>query len=98
MNRGAKLTEKAAVTSEIKRVWGDKQTESVDVLSEKLPYIPKGNIWRVISGNDDFVLSSEGVYLLVDRLRITDDEIEDTLGNCPLSGTNADEMLYANKA
>ena len=79
MNRGAKLTEKAAVTSEIKRVWGDKQTESVDVLSEKLPYIPKGNIWRVISGNDDFVLSSEGVYLLVDRLRITDDEIEDIL-------------------
>ena len=79
MVKGSKKTEKQAVTEEIKRVWGNGQTESVNVLSERLPYIPLGNIWRVISGNDLFVLSSEGVYLLVDRFIISQDEIEDIL-------------------
>ena len=78
-NKGTKLTEKAAVTTEIKRVWGDHQTESVDVLSSRLPYIPKGNIWRVISGNDAFVLAAEGVYLLIDKFIISDEEAEDIL-------------------
>ena len=34
------------------------------------------NLWRVISGNDLFVLSSEGVYLLLDRFHINDNEKE----------------------
>ena len=72
--RGKKLTEKEAVTSEIKRVWGERQTESVDALSKRLPFIPLSNILRVISGNDLFVLSSTGVYLFLDRFRITADE------------------------
>ena len=76
---GKKLTEKEAVTAEIKRVWGEQQIESVEELSNRLPYIPLGNIWRVISGNDLFVLSSEGVYVLLDRFRITEDEEEDIL-------------------
>ena len=75
--RGSKKTEKQAVTEEIKRVWGNTQTENVNTLSERLPYIPLGNIWRVISGNDLFVLSSEGEYLLIDRFVISQDEIED---------------------
>ena len=75
--RGPKKTEKQAVTEEIKRVWGSSQTENVNTLSERLPYIPLGNIWRVISGNDLFVLSSEGEYLLIDRFIISEDEIED---------------------
>lgn len=79
MIKGSKKTEKQAVTEEIKRVWGNGQTENVNVLSERLPYIPLGNIWRVISGNDLFVLSSEGVYLLLDRFIISQDEIEDIL-------------------
>lgn len=79
MIKGSKKTEKQAVTEEIKRVWGSGQTENVNALSERLPYIPLGNIWRVISGNDLFVLSSEGVYLLVDRFIISQDEIEDIL-------------------
>ena len=74
MVKGEKLTEKEAVTSEIKRVWGDKQTESIEKLSYKLPFIPISNIWRVISGNDSFVLSSEGVYLLLDKFYMTEDE------------------------
>ena len=77
MIRGSKKTEKQAVTEEIKRVWGNTQTENVNTLSERLPYIPLGNIWRVISGNDLFVLSSEGEYLLIDRFVISQDEIED---------------------
>lgn len=75
--KGPKKTEKQAVTEEIKRVWGSTQTENVNTLSERLPYIPLGNIWRVISGNDLFVLSSEGEYLLIDRFVISQDEIED---------------------
>ena len=77
MIRGPKKTEKQAVTEEIKRVWGSTQTENVNSLGERLPYIPLGNIWRVISGNDLFVLSSEGEYLLIDRFVISQDEIED---------------------
>ena len=73
---GKKLTEKEAVTSEIIRVWSNRQTESVEELSNRLPYIPLDNLWRVISGNDLFVLSSEGVYLLLDRFHINDNEKE----------------------
>ena len=79
MIKGSKKTEKQAVTEEIKRVWGNGQTENVNVLSERLPYIPLKNIWRVISGNDLFVLSSEGVYLLLDRFIISRDESENIL-------------------
>ena len=77
--KGKKMTEKEAVTEEIIRVWGDKQTESVDNLQERLPYIPIGNIWRVISGNDVFVLASDARYLLLDRFIITDEEANNIL-------------------
>ncbi len=71
---GAKKTEKQAVTDEIKRIWGENKTCSVDEIGERLPYIPIGNIWRVISGNVNFVWVVEGVYLLVDRFIISEDE------------------------
>lgn len=77
--RGEKQTEKDAVTAEIKRVWDDQQTKSVKDLSDSLPYIPLHIIWRVLSGNDSFVCLTEGVYMLIDRLRITKDEEEDIL-------------------
>ena len=73
---GDKKTEKQAVTDEIKRVWGDNQTCSVDELNQRLPYIPSGNILRTIFGNYNFAWVSEGVYLLVDRFIITEDEEE----------------------
>ena len=72
-----KKTEKEIVTEEIKRVWGDGQSCAVNTLAEKLPFIPKGNIWRVISGNRHFVLLSDAVYLRVDRFVITDQEKEE---------------------
>ena len=71
---GAKKTEKQAVTDEIKRIWGENKTCSVEEIGERLPYIPIGNIWRVISGNVNFVWVVEGVYLLVDRFIISEDE------------------------
>lgn len=71
---GAKKTEKQAVTDEIKRIWGENKTCSVNEIGERLPYIPIGNIWRVISGNVNFVWVVEGVYLLVDRFIISEDE------------------------
>lgn len=79
MVKGSRCSEKDAVTDELKRIWGAHPVESVHRLSDRLPYIPTGNIWRVISGNDLFVLSSEGEYLFIDRFRITKDEEEDIL-------------------
>lgn len=79
MVKGSRCSEKDAVTGELKRIWGAHPVESVYRLSDRLPYIPIGNIWRVISGNDLFVLSSEGEYLFIDRFRITKDEEEDIL-------------------
>lgn len=79
MVKGSRCSEKDAVTDELKRIWGARPVESVYRLSDRLPYIPIGNIWRVISGNDLFVLSSEGEYLFIDRFRITKDEEEDIL-------------------
>ena len=76
MIKGSRRSEKEAVTDEIKRVWGTHQSESVNSLHERLPYIPLRNIWRVISGNDLFVLVSEGEYLYIDRFHITKDEEE----------------------
>lgn len=79
MVKGSRCKEKDAVTDELKRIWGTHPVESVYRLSDRLPYIPIGNIWRVISGNDLFVLASEGEYLFIDRFRITKDEEEDIL-------------------
>lgn len=72
---GEKQTEKGAVTKEIKRVWGPAQVNAVDDINEKLPYIPLENIWRVISGNREFVRVSPGEYLFVDRFIIQREEI-----------------------
>ena len=79
MVKGSRCSEKDAVTDELKRIWGAHPVESVYRLNDRLPYIPLGNIWRVISGNDLFVLASEGEYLFIDRFRITKDEEEDIL-------------------
>lgn len=79
MVKGRRRSEKEAVTNELKRIWGVHPSESVYSLSDRLPYVPLGNIWRVISGNKFFVLISEGEYLFIDRFRITEDEKKDIL-------------------
>ena len=79
MVKGNRRSEKEAVTAELQRVWGTSPSESVNNLHNRLPYIPLRNIWRVISGNDLFVLVSEGEYLFIDRFIITEDEEKDIL-------------------
>lgn len=79
MVKGKRRSEKEAVTDELKRIWGAHPLESVYSLHDRLPYVPLENIWRVISGNDFFVLVSEGEYLFIDRFRITEDEGENIL-------------------
>lgn len=79
MVKGNRRSEKEAVTDELKRVWGDCPSNDVNDLSDRLPYIPLSNIWRVISGNDLFVLVSEGKYLFIKRFVITPDEEENIL-------------------
>lgn len=76
---GNKKSEKQAVTDEIIRVWGSQQLAVVSDLDERLPYIPDMNIWRVICGNPRFVRVSDGKYLFVDRLIITESEADDIL-------------------
>lgn len=79
MVKGSRRSEKDAVTDELKRIWGSHPSESIYSLHDRLPYIPLKNIWRVISGNDLFVLVSEGEYLFIDRFHITEDEEENIL-------------------
>lgn len=90
MVKGSRRSEKEAVTDELKRIWGAHPTESVYSLHDRLPYIPLGNIWRVISGNNLFVLASEGEYLFIDCFRITEDEEQEILdfvnGTCEENG------------
>ena len=74
MTKGEKCSEKEAIAKEMKRVWGDKPINGVYELSGRLPYIPIYNICRAISGSDDFVLTSDGEYLFIERFRISKDE------------------------
>ena len=76
MVNGKKQTEKDSLTAELKRVWGDTASRSVDDLSADLPYIPTENIWRGISGSPHFSRVTEGIYFLNDRLIITDEEAD----------------------
>lgn len=79
MVKGSRRSEKEVITDELKRIWGAYPLERVCELCDRLPYVPLRNIWRVISGNDLFVLASEGEYLFVDRFHITEDEEKDIL-------------------
>lgn len=74
MVNGAKQTEKECVSSELKRIWGDSITRTVDSLSAELPYIRTENIWRAISGSLSFTRVSEGLYFLNDKLIMTEEE------------------------
>lgn len=76
MVNGKKQTEKDSLTAELKRVWGDTASRSVDDLSADLPYIPTDNIWRGISGSPHFSRVTEGIYFLNERLIITDEEAD----------------------
>lgn len=79
MVKGRRRSEREAITDELKRIWGVHPSENIYSLRDRLPYVPLKNIWRVISGNEFFVLVSEGEYLFIDRFRITVDEEKNIL-------------------
>ncbi len=74
-----KRNEIEAVTDEIKRVWREQQTESVEELDGLLPYVPPENIRRVITGNNLFANVSTSTYLFIDRFNISEEDKQKVL-------------------
>lgn len=72
-NQG-KTTEEVAVSREIKRVWDNGVTKSVDELSKLLIYIPEEKVRFYLAVNGDFVWVSEGVYTCVNKLIMSEVE------------------------
>lgn len=72
-NQG-KTTEEVAVSREIKRVWDNGVTKSVDELSKLLTYIPEEKVRFYLAVNGDFVWVSEGVYTCVNKLIMSEVE------------------------
>lgn len=74
--KSEKKTEYEALSEELKRIWGESAVAKLTQLSEKLPYVPQENIQRVLFATNHFVWVSEGNYLLVDRVMISEQEKE----------------------
>lgn len=67
---GGKVSEKEAVTAEIIRVWDSVPVMKIEEISAALPYLPVDYIRRAVSGNTNFVWTSEGEYLYIDLFDI----------------------------
>lgn len=74
-----KKTEPDALSEELKRVWGENAVAEIGLLSKYLPFIPYEKIQKVLFGTKNFVWVSEGKYLLVDRIMISEEEAADIL-------------------
>ena len=74
-----KTTEEIAVSREILRVWDDKITKSVEEISEQLLYIPVDKIRFYLAVNINFVWVSEGVYTSINKLIMSEVEVEKLL-------------------
>lgn len=74
-----KTTEEIAVSREILRVWDDKITKSVEEISEQLLYIPVDKIRFYLAANINFVWVSEGVYTSINKLIMSEVEVEELL-------------------
>lgn len=72
----SKTTEEVAVSREIIRVWDNGVTKAVDELSGLLTYIPEEKIRFYLAGNSNFIWVSEGVYTCVNKLIMTEVEVE----------------------
>lgn len=71
-NRGG--NEIIIIKDEILRVWGDNFLLSYEQLSKQLPYIPIAKIKYVLAQNRDFVWNSNGTYVYISKVNITDEE------------------------
>lgn len=85
-----RITENEAVAGEIIRCWGNTLVRKADSFSEELPYIPEDSIKRYLSMNHKFAWVSEGVYVLVNQLIISQAEERDirdyVLNACQMNG------------
>ncbi len=90
--KSEKKTEYEALSEEIKRIWGENAVAEITQLSKELPYVPQENIQRVLFATNHFVWVSEGNYLLVDRVTISEQEEEAILEYVEKS---CDETGYA---
>lgn len=90
--KGKKETEFNALSEELKRIWGENAISEITELSEKLPYVPYENIQRVLFATNHFVRVSEGNYLFVDKLLISEQEKQAILEYVEKS---CNEMGYA---
>ena len=72
--KGKKETEFNALSKELIRIWGENAVAEIAQLSKELPYVPYENIQRVLFATNHFVWASEGHYLLVDKLLISEQE------------------------
>lgn len=85
-----RITENEAVAGEIIRCWGNALVREADSFSEELPYIPEDSIKRYLSMSHKFAWVSEGVYVLVDKLIISQEEEKDiheyVLNACQTNG------------
>ncbi len=101
-----RTTERDAVTLEMKRVWGDPQVQQVDILVERLPWIQERYIGQYLTANRHFVWVSEGMYMSVDRLIISPEEVSavfdfaveqcEKMGYAPLSDIPLGNMVEEN--
>ncbi|WP_138262166.1 hypothetical protein [[Clostridium] hylemonae] len=72
-----KVVENEAVAGEIIRCWGNVTVREANSFTEELPYIPEDIIKRYLSMNRKFAWVSEGAYVLIDRLIISQTEERD---------------------
>lgn len=74
-----KSTEEISVVSEVLRVWDNDKVLSVEQISQRLPYIPLEKVRFYLSVSKLFSWVSEGVYMRVDSLVVTEREAEDII-------------------
>lgn len=79
ISKNEKKTEYEALSEELKRVWGDNAIAEIDRLDKDLPFVPYENIQRVLFATNHFVSVSDGKYLLIDKILISEDEEKNIL-------------------
>ena len=72
MGFNGKVSEIDAVSAEVVRVWGDEPIVKVEKLSLALPYVPIECIQKAISDCPLFVWASDGKYLNINLLNISE--------------------------
>lgn len=76
MTNGLQCSESDAISSEIRRVWGDNASISIADLSERLPYIPREKIKLELSKTPLFLKTVAEEFFFIDKLIIAEEEAQ----------------------